>query len=72
MSGITAWLNVAGMVGAKGNNNIGVIGINWNVKIMMIVGGDPESAAIASYSYALAQRELYESSKGQRCLCRLY
>jgi serine protease len=57
-------LNVAGMIGARGNNNTGVTGINWNVKIMMIVGGDPESAAIASYSYALTQRELYESSHG--------
>ncbi len=57
-------LQVAGMIGAKGNNGIGVAGINWNVKIMMIVGGDPESAAIASYAYALAQRELYESSNG--------
>ncbi|HJW30852.1 MAG TPA: S8 family serine peptidase, partial [Saprospiraceae bacterium] len=57
-------LNVAGMIGAVGNNGIGVTGINWNVKIMMIVGGDPESAAIASYAYALAQRELYESSHG--------
>jgi len=59
-------LNVAGMIGARGNNAIGVSGINWNVKIMMIVGGDPESAAIASYSYALTQRELYESSNGEK------
>jgi len=57
-------LQVAGMIGARGNNGLGVTGINWTVKIMMIVGGDPESAAIASYAYALAQRELYESSKG--------
>ena len=59
-------LNVSGLVGAKGNNNIGVIGINWNVKIMMIVGSDSESSAIASYSYALAQRDLYESSNGAK------
>jgi subtilisin family serine protease len=59
-------LNVAGMIGARGNNTIGVTGINWNVKIMMIVGGDPESAAIASYSYALIQRELYESTHGAK------
>lgn len=57
-------LNVAGMIGARGNNGIGITGINWNVKIMMIVGGDPESAAIASYAYALAQRQLYESTDG--------
>ncbi len=59
-------LNVAGMIGARGNNNIGIAGINWNVKIMMIVGGDPESAAIASYAYALTEREMYESTHGAK------
>src|SRR4030095_5420182 len=51
-------LQVAGMIGASGNNGVGIAGINWNVKIMMIVGGLPESAAIASYAYALEQRVL--------------
>lgn len=59
-------LNVAGMIGARGNNGIGVTGVNWNVKIMMIKGGNPESAAIASYSYALTQRELYDATNGSR------
>jgi hypothetical protein len=59
-------LQVAGMIGAVGNNGIGIAGLNWNVKIMMIVGGDPESAAIASYAYALEQRVLYEETHGAR------
>ncbi|MGB4850647.1 MAG: S8 family serine peptidase [Saprospiraceae bacterium] len=59
-------VEVAGMIGAVGNNGRGVTGLNWNVKIMMIVGGDPESAAIASYSYALDQRILYEQTHGVR------
>ncbi|HZV71599.1 MAG TPA: S8/S53 family peptidase [Saprospiraceae bacterium] len=59
-------VQVAGMIGAVGNNGLGITGMNWNVKIMMIIGGDPESAAIASYSYALDQRILYEETHGQR------
>ncbi|MBP7238782.1 MAG: S8 family serine peptidase [Saprospiraceae bacterium] len=59
-------LNVAGMIGAVGNNQIGISGINWNVKIMMIVGGSPESSAIASYAYALEQRILYNESNGEK------
>jgi hypothetical protein len=57
-------LNVAGMVGAVGNNQTGIAGINWNVKLMTIVGGTPESAALASYAYALEQRILYNETNG--------
>ncbi len=59
-------LQVAGMIGAVGNNGVGVTGINWNVKIMIIRGGSPESSAIASYAYALDQRILYEESNGEK------
>ena len=59
-------LNVAGMIGATGNNQVGIAGINWNVKIMMIVGGTPESAVIASYAYALEQRIQYNESNGAK------
>lgn len=57
-------LNVAGMIGAAGNNGKGITGINWKVKIMMIVGGSPESSAIASYAYALEQRIQYNETNG--------
>ncbi|HUR29888.1 MAG TPA: S8 family serine peptidase, partial [Saprospiraceae bacterium] len=59
-------LSVAGMIGAVGNNGTGITGINWHVKLMTIVGGTPESSAIASYSYALEQRILYHESNGER------
>ena len=59
-------LNVAGMIGAVGNNQIGVTGVNWNVKLMIIVGGSPESSAIASYAYALEERILYNESNGEK------
>ena len=55
---------VAGIVGAKGNNNIGVAGVNWNVKLMIIVGGGGEADAIAAYSYVLENRKMYNRSEG--------
>lgn len=59
---------VMGMIGAKGDNNLGVAGINWNVKIMSVAGeslGD-ESSIIEAYNYALVMRELYDTSGGQK------
>lgn len=59
-------LSVAGMIGAVGNNALGITGINWHVKLMTIVGGTPESAVISSYSYALEQRLLYHETNGEK------
>ena len=55
---------VAGIIGAQGNNGVGVTGVNWDVKVMIIEGGSPESRAIASYSYALVQRKRYNETEG--------
>lgn len=30
---------VVGIVGVQGNNGIGVVGVNWDVKFMIVVGG---------------------------------
>lgn len=58
---------VSGMIGAKGNNGIGVSGVNWDVKIMVIrPSSTQEALVIAAYSYALAQRKLYHSSNGSK------
>jgi serine protease len=56
---------VEGMIGAVGNNNRGVTGINWKVKIMSLVTGDPESEKVAAYNYALVQRMKYNATKGK-------
>lgn len=57
---------VAGIVGAKGNNGIGVTGVNWDVKLMIVQGGGNEAQAIAAYSYALENRRLYNQTNGQK------
>lgn len=58
---------VAGMIGAVGHNEIGVTGINWNVKLMIVrayLGQIVESRIIEGYEYALQQRRRYNQTKG--------
>lgn len=57
--------SVSGIIGAKGNNGIGVSGVNWNVKIMTINAiPAPESGVVAAYSYAWTQRKKYNDTNG--------
>ena len=56
---------VAGIVGANGNNGIGVAGVNWDVKLMIIRGSSGnEATVIAAYGYALKMRKLYNQTNG--------
>jgi len=57
---------VAGIVGAKGNNGIGVTGVNWDVKLMIVRGGGNEANALASYSYPYYFRKLYNETNGDQ------
>jgi hypothetical protein len=57
---------VAGMVGAVGNNGTQVVGANWSVKLMPVNYANTEEASVlASYTYPLVMRRLYNSSNGQ-------
>ena len=57
--------HVAGTVGAKGNNALGVAGINWKVKVMAVHGSTgTESVAIRGYGYVYKQRKLYNETNG--------
>ena len=56
---------VAGMIGAKGNNELGVSGANWNVKMMVVSNsGANDAGVIASHSYPLVMRRMYNASNG--------
>lgn len=58
---------VAGMIGAKGDNNTGIAGANWNVKLMVVTrSGISEAAVIESYTYPLEMRQLYNSTGGAK------
>ena len=52
--------HVAGTIGAVGNNNTGVVGVNWNVKIMALKflsasGSGSTSDAVEALNYAVAK-----------------
>ncbi len=58
---------VAGMIGAKGDNGAGVAGANWNVKMMVVdYGGVQESAVVAAYTYPLVMRRMYNETNGEK------
>lgn len=57
--------SVTGIIGAKGNNDIGVSGVNWNVKLMTVIGGSGNEANIlSSYTYPYFMRKRYNESNG--------
>ncbi len=57
---------VAGIIGAQGNNSMGVTGINWNVKLMLISNVNNVSQIIEGYEYVYNQRKLYNSTNGAK------
>lgn len=60
---------VAGMVGARGNNGVGITGVNWQVKLMPILWGGAssnEEMILRGFIYAYTQRKLYNESAGQK------
>lgn len=57
--------HVCGTVGARGNNGIGVTGVNWNVRIMPVMYGNAQDAdVVVAYSYVMDNRRLYNQTNG--------
>ena len=56
---------VAGIIGAKGNNNTGMAGINWDIKILFLSSVDLTSEAIEAYEYIYNLRKLYNETNGR-------
>ncbi len=61
--------HVAGIIGAVGNNGVGVVGVNWTVRLMSLkfldeTGGGFTSNAIRACAYAKQMRDLWVSSGG--------
>ena len=63
---------VAGIIGAQGNNGVGVTGVNWDVKLMIVAarnitdGTFTVAEAVEAYSYALENRKLYNETNGEK------
>jgi hypothetical protein len=57
--------HVAGIAGARGNNGIGISGVNWGVKLMVVQAySTTEATTVESYGYVLEQRARYNESNG--------
>ena len=60
--------HVAGTTGARGNNNLGVVGVNWQVGIMSLRALAPTGGSLSdiidAYNYARQMRQLFISSSG--------
>lgn len=59
---------VSSMIGADGNNALGISGVNQRVKIMMVRGqsASNEASVLEAYDYPLTMRKLYNSTNGAK------
>lgn len=60
--------HVAGIIGARGNNSRGIVGVNWRARIMYVSSGDLGDTAttMSAYAYILKQKQLWISSGGKK------
>ncbi|MBK8195850.1 MAG: S8 family serine peptidase [Lewinellaceae bacterium] len=56
--------SVSAVAGARGNNGLGITGVNWDVRIMFVAGGNTVAHILSSYDYVLNARERYNASGG--------
>lgn len=58
--------HVAGIVSAQGNNNQGIVGVNWETQVMSIAGSSSnEAIVVEAYGYVLEMRTLYNETNGE-------
>ncbi|MCB0763740.1 MAG: S8 family serine peptidase, partial [Flavobacteriales bacterium] len=55
---------VAGVVGAVGDNGIGIAGVNWDVDLLALGGFGDLGGAIEGFEAAIALREAFNASAG--------
>lgn len=59
--------HVSGIVAARGNNALGVAGVNWKTKVMIIAGSSSsEATVVAAYAFALEHRATYNETNGAK------
>jgi len=57
--------SVLGLIGAKGNNEIGIAGVNWNVKLLPISIDTKLSSLLKAFEYIKDMRRLYNETNGK-------
>jgi hypothetical protein len=55
---------VLGILGAEGNNSLGITGMNWNVKLMLISNAMELAESITANEYILDMRRRYNETDG--------
>ena len=58
--------SLAGLIGAVGNNGIGISGLNWHVKIMFVAIDGSVADILSAFEYVRRQRVLYHQSQGKK------
>lgn len=59
--------HVSGIIGAKGNNLLQVVGLNWDVKLLTVAGSSSQTSIVSiAYNYVLEQKNQWLESVGQR------
>ncbi len=64
--GLGHGIRVGGIIGATGNNEIGVSGVNWNVKIMWVHNNLFFDKIVEGYEYVYQTRKLYNDTNGDK------
>lgn len=58
--------HVCGIVGARGNNQKHVVGVNWNTKILIVAGASSTTSVVAkAYGYLIIQKKRFLDSLGK-------
>ncbi|HOY05067.1 MAG TPA: S8 family serine peptidase [Saprospiraceae bacterium] len=57
---------VNGIIGAAGNNLVGISGVNWKVKLMNLADVQWEDEIITAYQYVADMRLLYNQTNGDK------
>ena len=58
--------NVMGMLGASGNNGVGITSINWKIKILPLNISTTEDNVIKAYEFMLSEKNKYLNSGGTK------
>ncbi len=63
---VTHGTPIAALAGARANNSRGIAGVNWNVKLLFVVGNSTEDVILSAFDYALQARRRYNRTNGQQ------
>ena len=58
--------NILGVLGATGDNGKGIVGMNWDAKLLPVTANNRVSDIIECYNYFLAEKRLYNTTQGAK------